>query len=236
MLASSIFLTGVLSLLLVTYLHKMKMAEFMYTGNGVIFNIDRTGNCVCLTIDDVPYDVSADTFSKILDALKNHGAKATFFVISSLVNEENKPLLVKSVQDGHHLANHGRSNRMHARLSSNDLIAEIEDCERLIGEIYGLAGMEAPSVKYYRPGSGFVSKAILDYCSEKDYRIALGSNYPSDPQIWSGFVIRNYVLHRLQRNDIIILHDRKWTADALDGLLGEIKKRDYDVVSLLGDS
>ncbi len=49
-----------------------------------------------------------------------------------------------------------------------------------------------------------------------------GTNYPSDPHIPFEFINKMYLLCHLKQNDIIILHDRKWTTKMLDNFLMKI--------------
>ncbi len=48
-----------------------------------------------------------------------------------------------------------------------------------------------------------------------------------------GTINKMYILWHLKQNDIIILHDRKWTPDMLEGLLKEIISRGHFVTNLI---
>ena len=77
---------------------------------------------VFLTIDDAI--TNTHSFEETLQILDQFNAKATFFVISSLVesNQINEHLLIKALKSGHHLANHGEINQMHALCSKYDFL------------------------------------------------------------------------------------------------------------------
>jgi peptidoglycan/xylan/chitin deacetylase (PgdA/CDA1 family) len=171
---------------------------------------------IILTIDDVPYETGE--FEKILDVLNKYKCKATFFVISSLVNESNRHLLISAIKNGHHLANHGVHNTMHALYYYDSLYNENEPCQQLINNLYKEAGVEKPKVKYFRAGVGIVTNAINRYCKDNDYKIVLGTNYCSDPRISNVWLNEYYIKTHLKPNDIIILHDRKWTPELLERL------------------
>ena len=84
---------------------------------------------ICLTFDDVPY---GDSFVEILKVLDEYNIKATFFVILSNVNKDNKDIIVNAIKNGHEFSNHGRTNRMHTRLSTAELSNEIVSRMRCI--------------------------------------------------------------------------------------------------------
>jgi peptidoglycan/xylan/chitin deacetylase (PgdA/CDA1 family) len=237
LIISSIIIGSVASL----YFGQMKIAKWLYSKYNVKFNHGMQGDkTVCLTIDDVPYNHLS--FSKILKTLDAHQIYVTFFIISSFVNADNIQLLISAVQSGHHLANHGKYDKQHTSLTYEELEEEIKDCEMVIDTIYELANeenkkthdglIEKPNTKYYRPGCGFVNQTIYEYCNKNNYTIVLGNVYPCDPQIPFGSINNMYILGSIRENDIIILHDRQWTADALDILLVRIKNKGYIVTSL----
>ena len=58
--------------------------------------------CVTLTFDDGP---NAENTSKVLDVLKRHNIRATFFLIGKNV-EEHPALASRMVEEGHIVANH----------------------------------------------------------------------------------------------------------------------------------
>lgn len=159
-------------------------------------------------------------------------AKATFFVISSYVNEQNKPLLSRAIKSGHHLANHGQTNSRHFLCSYSKLYNEIINCQKLIEEIYNCNKCPMPKIKYFRPGHGFVTNNIIRLCESNNYKIVLGSIYPQDTKLPFPNLIYNYIKLKIKPNDIIILHDRKFTPSVLKKTLKYLKKNNYNVKSL----
>lgn len=69
-------------------------------------SLHHTGK-YALTFDDGPHPVRTP---KILDILKKHGVKATFFTVTSLINDANFPIIKRILDEGHILASHGRSH------------------------------------------------------------------------------------------------------------------------------
>lgn len=201
---------------------------------GILFQLPNKKpqniRSVCITIDDVPKDCFY--FSKLLSVFEKFGVVVSFMVISSFVSPESEELLLQAVKNGHHLCNHGSFDRMHARLKYEDLNLEIVHCQRLIDSIYQKAGVPNPVIKYYRPGCGLISNTIYQYCKDHNYKIVLGSNYPSDPNIPIGALHQFYVWCHLRPHDIIILHERKWTVDSIDDIVRDIIKEGYVLTTL----
>ena len=182
---------------------------------------------IMLTIDDAPYTIKS--FNLILHALKDHNLKAIFFVISDYVTEDNEHLLIRALEEGHRLENHGKTNRRHSSLSAGDLKKEIDACDKLLDNLYKAAKIVRKS-KLYRPGCGTLSDAMIRKCKESDTTIFLGNNYPHDPFIPIPAVNFWSIEQHLEPGDIIIIHDRSWTP-SLISRLGEYFKNDgYETV------
>ena len=158
------------------------------------------------------------------------------------------------------LANHGMTNSKHAKLSAEDMKVEITRCEKTVNQVLleqlnhrrtmkNQETFQSTMQPFYRPGHGFFNKTMLDVCSELGYRVVLGNIYPHDPFIlvwWLNLlniVIMTYVYDILKwtsfgflaSNDgqqIVILHDRPWTAKLLSYLIPFLKWRGYDIVHL----
>lgn len=176
---------------------------------------------VCLTIDDVPY---GDNHNQILKVLDDHNMKATWFVISDLVKtEEHRKFLVNLVKQGHQLGNHGKTNSQHLSLSLVAFENEIVECDKLLVSIYKEARIYEPCVKVYRPGCGLFNQRMIDTTSNHGYELVLGSVYPSDPHIPIPWLNYWYLRLKVQPGDIIILHDRWWTAPMLKMFLPWLK-------------
>jgi peptidoglycan/xylan/chitin deacetylase (PgdA/CDA1 family) len=186
------------------------------------YNNDFSTQTLYLTIDDV---INDDSFEEILDVLDEHNVKATFFVISSLVNKNNMDLLVRAVKSGHQLANHGKLNKFHGLYTDNQILLEIIDCEKLLEYIYSNANISMPRIKYFRPGCGYVSDSIKRICVNLGYKIVLGSIYPSDTKLPFPNLLSWYIRTKSKPNDIIILHDRKHLPSTLKKILPQLKKK-----------
>ncbi|WP_374034739.1 polysaccharide deacetylase family protein [Bdellovibrio bacteriovorus] len=87
-----------------------------------------TRGTIALTFDDGP---NPETTPVILDVLKAHGAKATFFILGSKI-KGNESILRRMVAEGHQLANHSYSHPNFHELSSSRMNSEISQTDRLL--------------------------------------------------------------------------------------------------------
>ena len=178
---------------------------------------------VALTIDDAPSDQTA----KMLDSLKAYGAKATFFVIGSQI--ASYPELVQRMHDeGHEIGNHAWRDEPSISLPLSELELQIIEVESLIPA-------NPNSAKYFRPGTGFFNKKMVDKVIGMGYRVVLGSIYPHDPQIHNPKMNSMHVLSMLRPGGIIIMHDRRsYSAEQLELVLRGMAAREWKAESLGG--
>ncbi|KAL8420248.1 hypothetical protein RB594_003144 [Gaeumannomyces avenae] len=92
---------------------------------------------VALTIDDAPSDQTA----RILDLLRAHGARATFFVIGGQV-EGREELLRRIVREGHELGNHAMHDEASRSLRPDELEDQILRVQGMIRAAYADVAIE----------------------------------------------------------------------------------------------
>ena len=183
---------------------------------------------VALTIDDGPSEYTRE----ILQILRDHGAKATLFVIGAQI-ESREEVLREAVREGNELGNHAMHDEPSRALSDASLSGEIQSVEKMLSEIYTAAGISSRPPKYFRPGSGFFSGRMRKLLEKLEYRLVLGSIYPHDPQIPYWRVNAKHILSMLRPGGIIICHDRRsWTPDMLRRVLPEMRRRGYRIVTV----
>ncbi len=182
---------------------------------------------IALTFDDGP---SPDITPEILDILKEHKIKATFFVIGN--NLKNFPELGKRlVAEGNAIGNH---TWHHWRRLMNDFTAthEIEDTATLIYETTGV------KTSLFRPPNGFLYNGLVDYAQKRKDAVILWS---VDSDDWRGQKVSvdhivDKVLDNVQPGTIILMHDgggdRSHTVQALPKIIEEITQRGYEFVTV----
>jgi len=188
-----------------------------------------------ITIDDAPYysRLFGSSFEDILNVLEKYDMKVIFFVISTQVNDQNRELLIRALKEGHRLENHGRVDKRHSSLSRDDLIYEIDECDKLLNGLYKEAKVQRPENKLYRPGCGTFNEMMLGICRWKKYQMILGNTYPHDPFVISPIINYLYIKYHLEENDIVIIHDRAWTPALLERLGPYLKSNNFRTVTQL---
>ncbi len=191
---------------------------------GCLYQVPTQDRLVALTIDDGPDSASTPM---ILDELRRHDARATFFLITDRL-EGQEPLLRRLMAEGHELGNHFTQDRPSIRLSPDAFEADLLRAHR------ELAPWGRPL--WARPASGWYSQVMIGVMEQHGYRCALGSVYPFDAAIPSVSWATRYVLRNVRPGAIVILHDAgsrgRRTARVLAGVLPELRRRGYRVVSL----
>ncbi len=190
----------------------------------VLFYADAEEPLVALTIDDAPHHALTPA---ILDVLAEHGARATFFVIGERV-PGNERIVQRIVEEGHELGNHLMTDSPSVRLSA-------EEFERQLQGTHDLLAPFGP-VRWFRPGSGWYSRRMIEQLQRYGYRCALGSAYAYDCHIRSEWYVSRHLLLNTQPGSVIILHEgceSRWrTVAVLRRVLPELQRRGYRVVSL----
>ena len=189
-----------------------------------LYSVPTRQRVVALTLDDGP---DAAHTRALLDVLREHDARATFFLISGRV-PGSEPLVKALVSEGHEIGNHLTRDEASIRLPSDAFAAAVEEAGRVLGE-FG-------PVRWLRPASGFYDGEMLDTIERAGYRCALGSIYPFDPHLpWPGLSAA-YVLANERPGAVIVLHEggerSSRTIETLRRVLPALRARGYQVVTL----
>lgn len=167
----------------------------------------------------------------ILDALKKHNAKGTFFVVGNFL--ETAPQIVKRMtEEGHLVGNHTYHHPDMSQIS--DLSAfqkEMDDVSRLYQEITG-----EEMRKLYRPPQGKYSTENLTMAKELGYStffwsLAYVDWYEDDqPTPQEAY---DKLLPRIHPGAIVLLHSTsKTNGEILDELLSKWEEMGYQFGSL----
>lgn len=102
----------------------------------VVTSFEPRGREVWITIDDGPHPFQTPA---IIETLRRHGARATFFVKGALVRELPE-VAASIVREGHEIANHSHSHPSGTfwALSKKALQREIDDCQSAIAVATGV--------------------------------------------------------------------------------------------------
>lgn len=167
----------------------------------------------------------------ILDALKKHQAKATFFVVGHYL--ETAPEIVRRmVEEGHTVGNHTWHHYDPVKNSDPDIFRE--EMQLVEKKFLEITGKEL--TKYYRPPQGKYSVRNLQMAKELGYHTFFWSlayvdwNQEAQPKREEAL---EKLMGRLHQGAIVLLHSTSSTnAQIMDELLTRWEKEGYSFGTL----
>jgi peptidoglycan/xylan/chitin deacetylase (PgdA/CDA1 family) len=177
---------------------------------------------VYLTFDDGPHPQGT---AAVLEALADHGAKATFFCVGEQA-ERYPSLCAEIAAAGHSIALHGQRHRCQLRLTPGQVADDLDRGTETLARLTG----SAPTT--YRPPYGIFSPAGVHAARHRDFDLLLWSRWGHD---WrrriSPQAIAAEATENLGAGDVVLLHDAdhynaagSWrrTVDALPAIFERI--------------
>src|SRR3954470_22629081 len=172
---------------------------------------------VAITFDDGP---SPDTTPRVLDALREADAHATFFVLGRHA-EQHPQIVERIVREGHEVANHTHSHSILVFARPSEITHELLRTHRLLLQ----AGARPP--RMFRPPHGFRNPYVVRVARRLGYRVVGWTKGVFDTARPGADVIADRSRKALRPGAILLLHDadgngdgdRSQTADALPEIL-----------------
>lgn len=212
------------------------VSYYEYHGFGSSEGIIRRGpyeKVIALTFDDGP---SPEYTPLILDVLKKHNVKATFFLVGKHV-KKYPDVARRILAEGHEIGNHTYSHRDLVPSTRKKLKREILQNQELIKEYLGVKTV------LFRPPRGIYSEAVRQFVVQNGLLMVLWSMSGID---WAGTpasLIAKRILRYAHPGAIILLHDsgalirseghsRINTAKALDKAIPILKEKGYKFVTV----
>ena len=165
---------------------------------------------------------------KILDILAKHEVKATFFMTGGWV--ESYPDDVKAIQAaGHDLGNHSENHKNKSQLSDDEKTTELMTVHNKVKELTGY------DMFLFRPPYGDYDNAVVLNAKENGYYTI---QWDVDSLDWKDYgvdaIIDTVCNHKhLGNGSIILCHNgAKYTAEALDTLITNLKNQGYEFVPI----
>ena len=196
-----------------------------------VYKYDYVKTCY-ITFDDGP---SEAVTTRVLDILKQHDVKATFFVVGE--NAKTYPDLIRRMDaEGHSIGNHSYSHNYDYLYSGDyEFDSELYFCERTINEILGRTYQN----KIFRFPGGSTETPKLWYITNVgsynyqyiDWNSLTGDSETETPD-------RDFIMNRLaettnngKKEDIVLLmHDagaKTITAETLPEVIEYLKSKNY---------
>ncbi|WP_028561101.1 polysaccharide deacetylase family protein [Paenibacillus pinihumi] len=206
-----------------------KNRDYYEARGEVVWEVPGKKKVIALTFDDGPDP--KDT-PRILDLLKQHHARATFFVIGSKAGKHTD-LLRREMEEGHEIANHTFTHHFfNNSFTAERIHNEIAKTQEVIYTVTG----QRPTL--FRPPGGMFDEAVLRIARQEGLKTIMWS-WHQDTRDWSrpgvGYIV-NKVLKNVHNGDIILLHDyvsgQSQTVKALEKILPELNNRGYEFVTV----
>jgi len=200
----------------------------------VVVRRGKATNQVAITFDDGPNP----TYTPILlDMLRTHGVKATFFVLGS--EAEKYPDIIRRMhREGHQIGIHNYTHTPNWAMTPGEVLREqVEMSADIVERITG----ERPTC--YRPPWGILNLGdLFNFRKRSGYRVVLWSVMVGDwKRSTTAERLRSKLMRRITPGAIVVLHDSGETfgadADAplqmiagLDAVLKEVLQQGYACV------
>jgi peptidoglycan/xylan/chitin deacetylase (PgdA/CDA1 family) len=196
-----------------------------------VWRMPKSGGApaIYLTFDDGP---NAEWTPPLLDALRDHGAQATFFLIDHHITDETAPIVRRMADEGHVIALHSGTRRLMLE-SPEDLAVTLQ---RAADRIAGITSSRP--CRLFRPHAGWRSGTMYQALERNDYRLA-GWTWGMWDFDW-GRRDADRLAQRLARKasdgDIVVIHDghhrdpradRRHAAETVRRLAPELQARGF---------
>ncbi len=174
--------------------------------------------CVALTFDDGPSFYTEG----LLDTLKEHNVKATFFVLGTQVRIQSETVQ-RMFQEGHQIGNHTWDHPNLTRLSDDQIREQLQQTDNLIAQIIG------ESTPFLRPPYGAYNDNVL---AASGLPIIFWSVDPLDWKDRDAATVAARIVDA-PAGAIILAHDiHKSTVDAVPAIIAALKNRGIHMVTV----
>lgn len=192
----------------------------------VIRHVNTTEKVVALTFDDGPHKYYTQ---QVLDILKKHNAKATFYVVGEMAKAS--PSLIKKIMDeGHDLGNHSMNHDKMKGISVEQITQDIQ----AVDEIIKNHGYQKEIT--FRAPYAITSPNLSTALTNLNKKMVLFTFTPLDWTKISAEEIYSNVMKKVKPGLIILLHDgggkRRESVKATEMLITTLQQQGYKFVTI----
>lgn len=203
----------------------------LYAMNPNTFTMEPIGDAnpkvVLLTIDDAP-DKRALEMAKTLQKLE---APAIFFVNGHFIETKEKQAVLKEIYEmGFAIGNHTKTHANLKQLSEDEQREEILSVSDLVEEVIG----ERP--RFFRAPFG-ANTEFSRALAKEDGMLVMNWSYGYDFE--KEYMTREKIADIMVNTELLrngsnlLMHDREWTADALEEIVQGLREKGYQMVDPL---
>ena len=188
--------------------------------NGTIYAGDKTSKNVSLMINVY---WGNEYLENMLEVLKKHNVKTTFFVGGSWA-KENVSLLKKIYDDGHEIASHGTNHKEHGKISYQQNLTEIQTCHEIVKHILKI------DMELFAPPGGSYGKNTTKAAEFFGYKTIMWTRDTIDWRDKNEDLIYQRAVTNLCGGDLVLMHPTLCTAAVFEKIVMQIKKQGFNVV------
>ena len=188
-----------------------------------IYNVETDEKKVAFTMNCA---WNADDIDSILETLEKNNVKITFFMVGEWIDKYQEAAK-KIYEAGHEIANHSDTHKHVNNLSYEENVEEIKKANEKIKNITGKENI------LYRAPYGEYNNTVVKAAKENGY-IPIQWNLDTlDYTGLTGEEMWKRLDKKLKNGDIILSHNgTAHTADSLDMLIKNIKKKGFEIVKI----
>ncbi|MGG6432906.1 polysaccharide deacetylase family sporulation protein PdaB [Anoxybacillus sp. D401a] len=194
-------------------------------GPKAIYKVENKKNELALTFDISWGETNALT---VLNVLKKHGVKATFFLSASWA-ERHPRIVNKIVEDGHEIGSMGYEYKNYTELERGKIIRDLAQAKK----VFDTLGIK--HIPFLRVPTGNFNKNVLKVVHSFGHTVV---HWSVDSKDWLSpgvHAIVENVTKNAKSGDIVLLHasdSAKQTASALEQIIVWMKKEGYRSVTI----
>jgi len=182
-----------------------------------VWNIDTTKKEIYLTFDDGP---TPQVTSFVLNTLKKHQAKATFFCIGKNI-EKHPDLFNQIIAEGHAVANHTQNHDNGWKTNDSTYIESVTSCQQIISNLSSFNLNDRP--KLFRPPYGKIKRSQIKKLNKKGYKILMWTVLSGDfDSKISKEKCLNNAIKKTKKGDIVVFHDSEKAFEKLKYTLPKV--------------
>jgi len=175
-----------------------------------IWAFSRKSNAIYLTFDDGPIP---EVTPWVLDILKSHNAKATFFCIGDNV-KKNPEIFRRIIAEGHSVGNHTFNHLNGWKTETSAYVENVLKCEDIISTIQknspfeGGRGDVSNSELLFRPPYGKATSKQAKILQKKGFKIVMWDiiSYDYETTISEEKCLQN-ILKNIKPGSVVVFHD-----------------------------
>lgn len=205
----AIIIAGILILLGLEY--KTAFLEIYLSGR---WNVGADE--IALTFDDCPREPYT---SRILNILAEKGVKATFFIIGNRA-EEYPEIVIRMVNDGHSIGNHGYTDKKPALFSQDGTASDILKTQDILRKITG------SRPRLFRLPSGTPQRKIKNVVDREELKVIFATTLIHNERGETSEELISNITQNTHSGSIVLLHgDHEAVVGALPNIISKLKEK-----------